>query len=293
MAFPLWAVFGAWSAILSTALLLLQDRLKADGFALAIWVKVTAVLVTLPFIIVHGLPHNPLFFVMLGIGAVMYTISDVVFFRAVAKVGAGPVSRILPCSVILSFLLWFLVQPSLLDKYLASPMPSALILIVLCIWAYCATHLKKCAVTMQAVRALWFTLFAATVGPILAKTITGYADIGQGPYSYVFCEGIMMITIWGGYYLLRRPIPINVLFSRHSCTSGMIVGCVSAMMVISNITAYYYIDNPAYVPAIRYMDAILILGAYALMGRRSEGNIPAGLGLVACAIALIILRAQV
>ncbi|MGZ9108474.1 MAG: hypothetical protein ACXW4B_06600 [Micavibrio sp.] len=293
MIIPAWAVFGLLSAAFSALMMLMQEKLKVDGYALAFWNKVTCATVMLPFVIVNGLPQNPLFYLFLGIGACMYAVSDVVFFRAIPKVGAGIVSRLLPGAVILSFMLWFAVKPDLLMKYLADPIPSALIFIVLCLSVWFSMHLKKCAVSMEAVRAIWFVIFAATVGPILAKTVTGYADIGQGPFAYVFIEALMMVSIWGSVFLIRRPIPASVMFSRQSWRGGMMVGCVSATMVLLSTYAYYAVDNPAYIPAIKFLDTIIIMGVYALWGRKNSGNLLAGFGVVACAAALIVLKAQI
>lgn len=293
MIIPAWALFGLLSAAFSALMMLIQEKLKVDGFALAFWIKATCAVIMLPFVIVNGLPENPLFYFFLGLGACMYAVSDVVFFRAIPKVGAGIVSRLLPGAVILSFILWFAVKPELLDKYLAHPVPAALIFAVLCLSVWFSTHIRKCAVSMEAVRTIWFVIFAATIGPILAKTVTGYADIGRGPYAYVFIEALMMMGIWGAVFLIRRPIPASVMFSRHSWRGGMIIGSVAAMMILLSTYAYYAVDNPAYIPAIKFLDTIIIMGVYALWGRKNNGNLVAGFGVVACAAALIVLKAQI
>lgn len=293
MVFPVWACFGLIAAILSAAMMLLQERLKVDGFALAFWNKIICFLVTIPFVVVNGLPHNPNFYVFLGIGAFMYALSDVVFFRGISKVGAGVVARLLPGAMIVSFLLWFAVKPSLFHKYMQEPVIAFAIFAVICASAWFAGHVKKCHVSMSALRTIWFVVFAACVGPILAKTVTTYADIGKGPAAYIFAEAIMMMAIWTVYFLIFRPISTKVLFSRHSCFGGAVIGLVSAALVTSNIYAYYHVDNPAYIPAIKYLDSIIILGVYVLTGRKANGNVWSGLGVVACAAALVVLKAQI
>ena len=290
---PLWAVFGLLAALLSATMMLLQERLKVDGFALAYWNKIACVLATLPIVLVKGLPHQPLFYVFLGIGAFMYTVNDVVFFRAIPRVGAGIVARLLPGAMILSFLLWFVVKPSLFLHYMHSPYVSVAIFAVLCSSAWFAGHIKKCTVSMQAVRTIWFVIFAATVGPLLSKTVTTYADIRQGPSAYIFSEALMMLTIWSIYFIVRRPIPWRVMVSRHTCFGGLAIGLVSAGMVAANVYAYYNVDNPAYIPAVKYLDSIIILVVYGLTGRPVKGNVWAGIGVVACAAALVVLKAQI
>jgi len=290
---PEWAVFGMMAATLSALMMLMQERFRVDGFALAFWCKVSCVLVTLPFIVINGLPDSPFFYVILGLGAVIYAISDVVFFRAIPQVGAGMVSRILPAAVILSFLLWFVVKSDLIAKYAAAPVPSLLIFFVLCLSSWFAMNLRKCHVSMHAVRIIWFVIFAATIGPLIAKSVTLQADIQQGPYAYVFVEALMMMSLWALYFFIRKPIPAAVMFSRHSWQCGMLIGCVMAGMVLLNVLAFYFVDNPAYIPAIKFLDSFLILMVYAATGRKSDGNVWAGLGIVVCAAFLIVLKAQV
>lgn len=293
MIFPLWAFFGLLAAFTAAAMMLLQERLRVDGFALAFWCKIMCVLVTLPLVIIHGLPTDPVFYYALGASAVLYAISDVIFFRAIPKVGAAVVSRLLPLAVIFSFILWFVINPALFDKYMQYPGVSAGIGAVLLIWVWFAMHLKKCAVSMEAIRTVWFVIFAATVGTPLAKITTNHAGIESGPYAYTCIQALMMITLWSVYYFVRRPVAAGVLFSRHSCFGGALIGAVSACSVLVAVLAYYHVDNPAYIPAVRYLDSTMILGFYALSGRKIEGNIVAGIGLVVCAAALIVLKAQI
>lgn len=293
MVLPLWAVFGLLAALLSAAMMLLQERLKVEGFALAYWNKIMAALVTLPLVVLHGLPTDPVFYYALGGSCLLYAISDVIFFRSIPRVGAGIVSRLLPVSVIFSFLLWFLIDPALLQKYLAVPYISGAIVAVLVLWVWFATHLKKCAVSMQAIKTIWFVIFAAVLGAPLAKIAMMHAGIENGPYAYTFVGAVIMLALWTVYYVLRRPVPLSVLFSRHTVLGGVLIGCVAAAAVVAGVFAYYYVDNPAYVPAVRYLDSVFILTVYAMVGRKSEGNILAGLGLVGCAAALIVLKAQI
>jgi len=68
---------------------------------------------------------------------------------------------------------------------------------------------------------------------------------------------------------------------------------VAAGMILLNTYAYYNVDNPAYIPAIKFLDTIIIMAVYPLMGLKSRGNLVAGIGVVACAAALVLLKAQI
>ena len=149
MIIPLWAVFGLITAIFSAAMMLMQEHYKVNGYALAFWIKVACVLVSLPFVFLNGVPDNPLFYFYLALSAVLYAISDVYFFSAIPKSSAGSVSRLVPSAGVIGFLLWFIIDPDLFFTYMESPLVSGLIFVTLCLFAFFAFKLKKCTVTMQ------------------------------------------------------------------------------------------------------------------------------------------------
>lgn len=291
--FPLWALFGLGTAVLSAAMMLMQERLKVNGYALAFWNKVACVTVTFPFVIFYGLPSNPLFYFYLFSTSVLYAISDVVFFSGITKSSAGAVSRLIPGASIFSFLLWFVIDPSLLEKYLNVPVISSLIFLTLCAFAFFALRLKKCEITMQTLREIWFVIFAATIGPLLTKMTTFYADMDQARYGYVFIQALMMMSLWLVYLAIRKPVPLETFFARSTWQCGLLIGAVASVAILLKFTSFYYVDNPAYIPAIVALDSVIILGFYKLSGKKAEGDLVAGLGIVACAATLIILKAQV
>ena len=44
---------------------------------------------------------------------------------------------------------------------------------------------------------------------------------------------------------------------------------------------------------VKLLDAVIILGVYKILKRKAEGDILSGLGVVACAAILVILKAQI
>src|SRR5262245_2832052 len=134
MEFPLWAVFGLTTACLSAAMMLMQERLQVNGYALAFWIKAACIMVAFPFMMMHGVPDAPQFYFYLFLSAIIYAISDVVFFSSIPKTSAGAVSRLIPTASVIGFLLWFVIDPSLFATYAAQPVISGLIFITLCLF---------------------------------------------------------------------------------------------------------------------------------------------------------------
>ncbi len=281
----MWAFYAFAAAILVTAIPLLQERFRADGFALAFWVKVFVVLLTLPYAAYLGLPVEPRFYFWVALSAVLYSISDVIFFRAVPRVGSGVVTRVLPATVIITFLLWFAVDPSLIAQYAAQPAKSAAIIGVLALFVFFATRVKKCAVTWAGVRMIWFVIFAGCVGPVISKIA-----IGQMPAAYVAVQAFFMAVFLAGFYAFKRPIGTDVFLCRNSVVTGLLIGAVMALVSVLKAKALQLAENPAYVTVIFFTDAIWVLAVYKMIGRKESANVWAGLGIVASAAALVLVR---
>lgn len=290
MIIPLWAILGFVAAFFSAATMLLQEKRKVDGFVLAIWTKIACVLATLPFVLFFGFPDNPHFYILLCLQAIIFAIADVIWFKQIPHVGAGVISRLFPITVITSFLLWFLFEPSMVHQFIDQPVIGSLIIFVLALAVYFAVSLKKCSVSSNALKKIWFVLLANTTGPIIAKLLALNSNAAQGPWAYLFVEGLMMLGLWSLYIFIRKPIPWGNLVKKDSCQSGLIIGFLMVIMVYSYVIGFYYIDNPGYLGAVRLLDAVIIIAFHKYIGKRDESNLRAGFGIVACAVFLIILK---
>jgi hypothetical protein len=288
---PLWAVLGLTAAFLQAFMPLLQEKMKADGFALAFWVKVAAVAIAGPFAILEtGLPADPQFYIVVGITALLWCVSDVIYFRAIPVVGAGVVTRVLPSAVIITFVLWLFIDPALAAKYLDRPWQSTAIAAIILASTGFATWLHKCPVSWQGVRLVWFVIFAACVGPIIDKLALGYAPAKQAPLAFMFVQGSIMLALWLIYYALRRPIPARVLFSRHSIQTGAAIGIVATLVLFLKTKALLLCEHPAYLSVLLFTDALWIILIYRLLRHKDGSNIAAGLGIVVCAALLVLVK---
>ncbi len=287
---PSWAALGLCAALISTAVPLIQEKMRADGFSLAVIVKIVSALVILPFVLHQGFPSNPAFYYSAALTSVLWAISDVIYFRSVPIAGAGVVSRLLPSAVLISFLLWFFVDPSLLGKYKQAPFQSAIIVGVIFLSAFFATRIKACPVSWRGMRLVWFVIFAACVGPILEKITLGYAPSKEAPYAFVFVQALMMLACWALYFIVRRPVSLNVLFSPLSLKTGFLIGLCSACAVTLRFQALQMTEHPAYLSVILFTDALWILLIHRATGRNDSSNIWAGMGIVFCAAALVLAK---
>lgn len=287
-----WALYGFLSAALTAVMMLMQEKLKVEPFSLALWCKIACVVALLPVMPFIGFPRDPWFYIWTFPTAVIFGIADVVLFRHLPLVGAGVVSRVLPVTVIIGFFLWFAADPSIIAQYTDKPLISALIVVSLSAAAFFSMRLRKCEVSMKALRVLWFVMLSNIAGPMLTKLAMNHAPALQGAIAYTFVQALMMVALWLCWLYIAKPVPPRSLLQKKIWRPGLAIGGVMVLGVTVYVLSVATVDNPAYVSAIRLVNTVMILAAHRMMGKRDESDVMSGLGIVASAAALIVLREQ-
>lgn len=286
----LWIILGLLAALANTGSPLVQEKFKGNAFSVAIWVKIGAVLLTLPFVIYFGLPKNPNFYIFAAISGLIWSISDVIYFRTVSEVGAGVVSRLLPSAVLLSFLGWFAFDPSLLSKYIDNPIQGAAVLAIICAASFFAMNMKSCPITMQGFKLIWFVILAAAIGPLVEKVSMGDTPKAQTPFAFVFVQALMMLGFWGLFAIIKRPVTRATFILKSSWKTGLLISIFTTTALCLRFTALQYVEHPALLSVLLFTDALWIVLYYRLTGRKDDSKIWAGLGIVGCAAALVLLK---
>ena len=124
----MWALFALLATCGAAAMPLLAQHFKPDSVSMLFWLRAFSFAIMLPIVLSIGAPLDPLFYIGTAGVAIWMSVNDVVYFNAVKKHGAGVIARILPGTALVTFFLWFLFDPALIDKYLAHPMHSMVIL---------------------------------------------------------------------------------------------------------------------------------------------------------------------
>lgn len=290
MIIPLWAVYSLAAAILIATIPLVQEKYKADGAALALWAKVFLTGLVIPFTLHYGMPTDPKFYLYVGITCVIYAVSDVVYYRAVPHIGSGLMTRLLPASVVITFVLWFVADPGSIHAYLANPAKAVAIIAILALFMLCTAKIRKCTISWDGVRMIWPVIAAASIGPVFTKLSFNHADLTVGPYAYILVQSVLMALFFTTYLGIRKPTPRAELFSRRALGAGLWVSVVSMISGLLKFKAIQIVDNPAFVSMVLFTDALWVLLVYRMIGKREKANIVAGLGIVLCAVLVVLVK---
>ena len=287
---PYWFLFGLASALLSTAIPLLQERFKAEGYVLALWNKIIMTAALLPLVLSYGLPTNPVFYIYAALSAVLFAVSDTIYFRAIPVIGSGLLTRLLPASVVITFFLWFAFDPSLIKTYANEPLRSGLIGLIFVLFVYCATHVKKCAVSWQGARLIWFVIFAACIGPVLSKLSMAEAPKEHAAIVFIFVQAAFMMLLMSGMFAIKKTVPISTMIAPTTLKATAAIGIVMIFAVYLKMKSVQLVDNPGFSSMILFTDSLWVLLIYRMTGRKETGNIWASLGIVACAALVVVVK---
>ena len=99
-----------------------------------------------------------------------------------------------------------------------------------------------------------------------------------------------MLVFWATFSLIKKPVSRAVFFSPASLKAGLSIGAVATVKMALKFQALIYSDHPALLSVILFTDALWIIFYYRLTGREDHSKIWAGIGLVACAAALVLVK---
>lgn len=288
----MWLALALLASVAQAFIPLIQEKWKVETLPLVFWMRVMIATALLPVVIfVTGVPSSPLFYVMMAASAVLFSVSDIVYFNQVKVYGAGMISRILPVSAVLSFVSWFAVDPVLLKTYLVQPWPFAAIMWCVAFAAFCAVMLKKSPVSWAALKSVWIVIVAAVLAPILAKLIVGQTTFHEGPYAYALFECIFVASFYGLYGSTQKTLTSEKLQNPLIIKAAFFIALAWLAQHVLKSYAYQLVDNPGFVVVILFLDAVWITVLYFFLKKREGKDVFWGLGLVASAIGLVALKA--
>lgn len=163
-----------------------------------------------------------------------------------------------------------------------------------------AIMMKSCPITLKGIKLIWFVVLAAAIGPLIDKLALNVAVSGgagetttnsnQAPFAFMFTQGLIMLILWTSFSLIKKPISRQVFLAKESVKAGLAIGVVATIKLALKFQALVYCEHPALLSVILFTDALWIILYYRLTGREDHSKIWAGLGLVGCAAALILVK---
>lgn len=291
-----WIFLALIVAFTQAGLSLVSEHFKVKAVHLLVWLRIFAVGALLPVTFFVPWPTDPLFYGLVAVTAFIFVYCDVISFGMIAKNGAGTVSRIQSLVAITAFIVWTAISPHLFGEYLASPFRSAGIVAAIIGATYFAMRMRRrCVISQETLRVMIGPIVMAAIGIAISKHAVQLTAPLSGAVYYTLVQGSLMLVIYA-FILLFRPLSSRIqhfgMESAFTTKKAVMAGaCGAALHIVHMLCkymAYAWVENPAYVAVIGLTSPLWILLFYKLVKRQEKADVLSGLGIVFCAVLLII-----
>ena len=260
----LWIVNGLIYGFFTAVYTLFNQHYKVDGYILGIWRGFGISVLFMPFLVFFPVPTSAYYWGLLIFQGWLIGIYDSHLFFASAKYGAGPTSRFMAVTVLVTTFLWWILTPKEFFALLKQGNVFITLLLVLFGFTFCYWQMINTKVSRQTARYIMPSVFALAGMSIITKYIAlGGSSVWQSIVYY-----LSVATFVSGCYNLRCYVKhhpeltlrqkISEIFSgRMWKIGGYLIG-FSAAMITAKTMALRVAPNPGYVTALLLIAPIFI-----------------------------------
>lgn len=284
----MWAILAMIVATTSAGMFILHEKFKPDRLAMLIWARTVMLLISLSFSLIIGWPSAPLFYVLTIINAFISSFGDLRVFYVVEKYGAGVLTRLTPTSIIITFSVWIIINPDLLESYFAYPIQGSGIILSLLSFVWFASNLQKNPISMSAIKSLLPVIILSGLVPVFSKTALDDGDFHKGVFAYLTIQSIAMLTIWSITAFYRCQTTRISFTLKPAALTGITMGLLACTAMIAKGYAFILVINPAYVYTIIFSQSFLVLLYYRMIKYREKSNVLSEIGMALSILLLII-----
>lgn len=251
----LWIINGLVYGFFTALYTLVNQRHKINGYVLGIWRGFGIAIIFLPFLFflpIQDIAYNWLLLIFQGW---MIGVYDSHIFFASANFGAGPTSRSLAVTAVITTILWWSVSPQSFFSLLRNSNAFITLLLVLFGFTVSYWYMIKDPVSKQVVTYTVPAVFALAGMSVATKEI---ALMGQNVWANIAYYLVVATFVSGAYntiFFIKRSHPgfkgfFQQVFAPKVIKIGFYIVSFSAALIASKTMAMRLAPNPGYVVAL-------------------------------------------
>lgn len=289
----MWFLLSILATISIAGIQTVNQYAKVDGFRLAVAGKVILAIAVVPLPFMVGWPHDPFFYLFVAVTVPLALYGDKMSFDLAARYGGGVVSRVTPLNLILIFLFWMVIQPATALDYWEKPVIFGGIAFALAGAVYFAMQMRRCRVSLEALRECGPLIFAMAGIGIFNKLAMDHSDFHGGVYAYIFCNAALTAVVglpWIAWTGIRQKGGFSSAFPPILLKSAFFTaGCILLHLITKNY-ALKMVGDPTFPSAVMLTSPLWILLFYKITRHKEEALLWPGLGVAGCVMVLAVLR---
>lgn len=256
----LWVINGLIYGFFTAVYMLFNQHYKLNGYVLGIWRGFGICLLFLPFLFFTNIPTDRNYWCLLILQGICIGIYDSRIFFASAKFGAGPTSRFMAVSVLLTTFAWWFLTPQKFLQLFSQGNLLVTLMLILCGFSFCYWQMLKSEVSRETALYTLPAVLALALMSIITKYIaTNGNSLWQGLIYY-----LTVSTFISGLYNLicyRQQKQSDIIISKQMLKIGSLLVAFSSLLIIAKTMALRIAPNPGYVTALLLIAPLFI---YAL-----------------------------
>ena len=260
----MWIILALIGALVVALYHLYTQNMRLDGNVFMIYRGITIVALLSPFLILNPMLFSGRLYMMAFLQAIVACYSDYLAYKVNRRCGAETVSSIIPFSVIITFFMWCMIEPSIIFKYIQTPIKTFVIILSLVGVAYALQKYYAVKLSRHAMINLLPILILSSMIAVLNKLIMNEGNEHQiiKATQLAWIVSFVISVVHLGLYLKKKQ-KISKLFVRKNIQNSF----VFVLLMIGIILRTLAIDkaqNPAYVSCLVYTSLIwvMIFGKY-------------------------------
>ena len=265
-----------------------------NGYLLGIWRGFGIAAIFFPFTFLFPLPQNLYYWGLLILQGWLIGFYDSHLFFASARYGAGPTSRVMAVTVLITTIIWWLMTPHEFLKILQNGTVFSLLIFILLGFTVSYWLMLKDSITKEITLYMAPVILALAFMSVITKDIAIHSSSSWSGIIYYLTVSTFVSGVYNSYLFVKKEKLdmkgyVRQVFFAPTRAAGLYIVGFSAALIMAKTIALRVAPNPGYVTALLLTSPFFVLIMNKYNRIPDDFSLRAGLFNVLFLIALLVL----
>lgn len=289
----IWILNGLLYGFFTALYTLANQKYQMNGYLLGIWRGFGIAAIFFPFTFLFPLPQNLYYWGLLILQGWLIGFYDSHLFFASARYGAGPTSRVMAVTVLITTIIWWLMTPHEFLKILQNGTVFSLLIFILLGFTVSYWLMLKDSITKEITFYMAPVILALAFMSVITKDIAIHSSSSWSGIIYYLTVSTFVSGIYNSYLFVKKEKLdmkgyVRQVFSAPTRAAGLYIVGFSAALIMAKTIALRVAPNPGYVTALLLTSPFFVLIMNKYNRIPDDFSLRAGLFNVLFLIALLV-----
>ena len=290
----IWILNGLLYGFFTALYTLANQKYQMNGYLLGIWRGFGIAAIFFPFTFLFPLPQNLYYWGLLILQGWLIGFYDSHLFFASARYGAGPTSRVMAVTVLITTIIWWLMTPHEFLKILQNG--TVFMTLILIILGFTVSYwlMLKDSITKEITLYMAPVILALAFMSVITKDIAIHSSSSWSGIIYYLTVSTFVSGVYNSYLFVKKEKLdmkgyVRQVFFAPTRAAGLYIVGFSAALIMAKTIALRVAPNPGYVTALLLTSPFFVLIMNKYNRIPDDFSLRAGLFNVLFLIALLVL----